>query len=54
MPKNTNTNKTGQILIKQQIPKLKNIKFLNFFSTFLQNYTQATKFKPNQTLFDRT
>ena len=55
-----NTNKTqkkpGQVLIRQQIPQLKNIKLFqkNLKSAFFnlcQNSTQTTMLKPNQTRF---
>ena len=60
MPKNINQiKKPGQILILQQILKLKNIKLLPknlnlCFSTYCYNFTQTAKFKPNKTLFDST
>ena len=60
MPQNINkTKKPGHILIWQYIHQLKNIKIINYFnnlyfSTYFQNFTQKTKLKSSQTLFDRT
>ena len=58
MPKNINKTKKKQEKF-QSDNKFLNLKILNYFnfnsfSTYRKKFIRTTKFKPNQTLFDRT